>query len=244
MRVGPATGRDRDGFSISAADEPTPRLAIDRLGVNHLNGTVTLSDYLACAHVNLPNGRMLIVQAREPGEAGQKLHLRIKPMRTDAVRSLRIDFFSGAEKFGESVVLKEDDDPSTVFKNSPSDLIKLQVATARIPFRPLSTSAGSETPASPPSTGPEFFDADQDISLGPCGGMLDLRNWSVVPGAAAAPQRGCLPPVALDDPVREPNGLSFEPMTATPKEPPLPGAYSVQTVSILAKSAPTIRASG
>ena len=229
MRVGPRNSHDRDGFTVGAADETVPRLAIDRLGVNRLNGTVTLSDYLACARVNLPNGQRLIVRAREPGAAGRKLYLRIKPERTGAPRSLRIDLFSGVKKLGESVVLNEGDDQSTLFAKLSLDVINPKVATALPSFESRSTLSGSEASPSPPATGLEFFDADQDISLSPCGGILELRNWSGAVGVVPAPPRGCLPPVSSDDPVREPSGLSFEPMPTTPKAPPLPGAYSVQT---------------
>src|SRR5262249_23323713 len=79
MLVGPETGRDRDASSVRAAGESGPRMAIDRLGVNRLNGTVTLSDYRACARVDLPGNQALIVEARVPGEAGQRVHVRIRP---------------------------------------------------------------------------------------------------------------------------------------------------------------------
>src|SRR5206468_325064 len=77
MLIGPENGNSRDGFTVKLAEEANPPLAIDRLGVTRFNGDVTISGYRACAHIPISANEMLVVHSIEPGDAGEKLHLRI-----------------------------------------------------------------------------------------------------------------------------------------------------------------------
>ena len=225
MLVGPETGRDRAGFKLIATGESNPRIAIDRAGVNHLNGTVTLSSYRHCARVLLPNNQLLVAQAREPGQAGQKMHIRLQPDIQGNVRSVRIDFFAGREKLGDGIVIREGENVGDIVKALPQDRILVKLEGGLPPVAPVEVAATADGPATPSS----FFDTDADISLHSCGGSLYLDGSPQAKQTSTAPLRGCLPVFPSDDPEREPNGLSFTAMSSTPKGPPLPGFYSVET---------------
>lgn len=226
MTVGPETEHAREGFSVGASGNSNAWLAIDRVGSNYLNGTVTLSEYYPSTAVVLPGGETLVVRALEPGLAGRKYHLRVLPQVKGQASSLQIQFFSGMKKIGSPLAIGQSSDPATILKNfnlqhialnlvGPLDLVNPATAKGSpgaALLGPLTPPAVLPAPPSAPAQ-PPVAEASGDVPLESSGSLLELEDW----------------PARQDESDSQPNGLSFEAMAATPKAPPFPGTYSVQT---------------
>ena len=223
-----------EDFTIATT---APRIVLDRLGNNRFLGTVTLADYHYCELLRLTHDKFLKVEAKSPGTSGVLLHLLITPSRVNDLRRLVLQAYSGATAIGEPLIWKEASAVSVdqlieQFTMHFKDLLAFPALFAKIPTLQPSFVRRSEMILSE-SDAKELFDrfsVQQDVPLRPCGGSLVIRDWPDRPGGVEPEFRGCddeaPDPGAVS---RDPAGLSFAPMNATPKAPPIPGIYSVLT---------------
>lgn len=213
MDVGPVTLRDRNGFTVVVKDGSgslVTRLALDRQGNNQIYGVVNLLDTRAAAAVAAADAQALIVvQAKSPGQKGERIRLNVEPAPPTAyaVPTLRVLSDIPGLNGGTLPLLR--------------DIGKLREAVAEFNRR-----SGAVTlnvlEASPSS---ESSVEAAVVDLGPSGGTLDLAAWPQRQQTAVV-VRGCSPPARRrDEPGVEPNGLSFRPLAAPLTGTPLPGVH-------------------
>lgn len=234
MQVGPATGRERNGFLVSTINDEnalTPRIALDRLGTNRFLGNVTLAGYRAFASITLSN-RVLVIQARRPGIGGEQIHVKVRPENQNT--QLRLRFFDGLRKSERDLILPRGDGMEQAVKAFNSELVTLSLSDPpnRHPF-PLSLllrfAVEGEAPQQP-RVEQDDFAISADLTLRTRGGTLDLDAWPETAAQQPMRIRGCYEPSPHDEDIgKGPNGLKFVALAEEPKAPPVPGAWAVET---------------
>ena len=225
MQVGPAGGRDRNGFLVSATNSfgvSTPRLAIDRLGQNTFWGDVNLLAYRASVLLPSPAaGFLVLAESKTPGTAGEQISARLTPLPGGA---MGLAFLAGGKTIGALPPLVGDS----------NDIRKL-LDDFNNTSSPVSLSLVSDDPDQDQdqdlqsSAGPLL--TPQDMPLTATGGGLELRKW-LEPAVPPSTQiRGCSAQTAQDPTSQEPNGISFTPPAKPRTGTPLPGA-SAATVQV------------
>ena len=235
LQVGPAAGRDRNGFVVTATDAAgtaITRLAIDRQGTNLVHGTVNLLGYIATAELATAAGHALVAEATTPGPDGERVRVLL-----DEGKSNLLVFAGGRRVLSAplalSGTLKELQQSVDRF-NLASDLVRLRVlgAVAK-PGSQLdpaqSAAAGAMVLASTSQSQGQAQSQSQaaaarEIALRPAGGMLDLDEWPKATPAAQAPLRGCdVKARRTEDAGVEPNGVSFTPLAKPERAVPARG---------------------
>ena len=239
MQVGPANGRDRNGFLLTTLGQP--RISLDRLGTNRFHGNVTLSGYRASAVITVSATQRLLVQARRPGIGGEQIHIRVRPDKQDPNSpKLRLQFFDGLRKSERDLLLPKGAGLEQAVKAFNSELVT--VALKKTPnrkpfpfgglFRPLVKNMLLEAPEpeAPQAEEPDPFDVSADLTLRARGGSLELQDWPATVANEPVRIRGCYQKSASDeDAVKGVNGLTFIAMKKAAEAPPTPGAWSVET---------------
>jgi hypothetical protein len=234
MQVGPATGRDRNGFAVSTTDAAgvlAPRIALDRLGTNDLLGTTTVAGYRASAEIALSTAETLFVRARRPGPQGARVRVRIRPGVTDDDGpGLRVQFFDGPV-LSKDVLFLPDQDRAGGLKTFHSALVTVSlIRPFSVPMRFVLAVFGQFPDNEPPPPVPAQPPLE-DVPLKLRGSGIDLVAWPQGEAKEEKKQvKGCVERLPEDAPIGQgPNGLSFIPMAEAPKGAPVPGLASVQS---------------
>ena len=229
LQVGPANERDRNGFMLSASDSSgvvTPRLAIDRLGTTTFWGDIILLGPFASASLPVPEAEaILMVQAKNPGAAGEQLRARLAPSATGAgAGALDLTLLIAGKRVTTPLSLGGSFDEIQAqlqLFNKTSGLANLTLVR-QDPDHDQDTDV--QSPASQTLTG-------QDTALTPTGGSLKLENWPDMPAQPAVAPRGCATAAPGDPASLPPDGISFTPPAQPAKGTPLPGASAARIVS-------------
>jgi hypothetical protein len=252
LQVGPATGRDRNGFVVTVTDPAgaaITRLAIDRQGTNTVHGTVNLLGYVATAELATAAGQALVAEATTPGPDGE----RVRVLLDEETSSLLV-FAGGRRVLSAPLELKgslKELQQSVDRFNLASDLVRLRVLgeVAKPPAQP--------DPVQPAVAGPKVLAstsqsqgqtqsqsraaAARAIALRPAGGRLDLEGWPPATQAAQVPLRGCdVKAQRREDAGVEPNGVSFMPIAKQDPGPRFSSVYSA-TVDVDKRSVDELR---
>ena len=233
MQIGPATGRDRNGFAGSTRDAAgvlAPRIALDRLGTNFLLGTTTVSGYRASAAIALSNTETLYVLAKRPGPEGERIRVQIAP---EAGPQWRVRFLDGSAPSKVELVLAAQgrDDAIEAF-NKASDLVTVRIEKpfsvptrfiAILAFAPQFENEAVEAQADP-------VQPPAETPLKARGSIIDLTKWPERDARDDSKIIGCVERLPHEtSPGHGANGLSFIPMGEAPKAAPVPGMWSVDT---------------
>jgi hypothetical protein len=221
MQVGPANGRDRYGFLVTATDaagSSRPKLAIDRQGKNTLWGGVSLLGYQADALLPSPVARFLLrAVARIPGDAGAEIRARLTPLGGVAGPDLGLVFLYGGKPIGNMLQLARgahDIQNQLAEFNETSKLVSLSLVQE-------DPDADKDKDVQAPS---ESLLTAQDTPLTATGSSLELRKWPDPPAPPVITTRGCVAPAPQDAHSQLPNGISFMPPTRPVQHAPVPGA--------------------
>ncbi len=222
LQVGPAIGRDRYGFLVSATDTSgvsAPRLAVDRMGRNTFWGDVSLLSYQADALLPSPlTGFLVKVQARNPGDAGEQIRARVTPLPPGAAgAALALTFLAGGKLLGKPLQL------SGNVKQLQKQLLDFNKTSSLVSLSLIEDDPGEEKDRDVPAP-PESLLTAQDMPLTATGGSLELQKWPDPPPAQAVAVRGCLTQAGHDTPSQLPNGISFTAPDQPVKRTPLAGA--------------------
>lgn len=255
MQVGPATGRDRNAFVISTADASgklKPRISLDRMGANRIDGTLTVSGYRAWAQMPLTDTLTLVVVARQPGMAGERIHVRARP-EGDVVPKLRLQFFDGLRKSSAPDLVLTKNDIGDLVKKYESELVVMGVTTKQPRRdRPLILGGLARVglgnrigigeaegiglfallPNQQPREQADPFRTSADVSLRTRGGGMKFFAQPATTfndGGNDEESLGCLERIPNDPARVQANGLSFVAMKEAPHATPQPGAWSVRT---------------
>jgi len=245
MQVGPATGRDRNGFVISTIDAAStlaPRIAVDRLGTNRFDGTVVVSGFRAWTALVLSDTETLYVFAQRPGETGEEIVMRAHPEEQPA--RLRFEFYDGPRKSDAELVLPKKGEHGDVVRNFKSDLVRLVLKTNPI-RRPqilgvLFKKIGlqNDDDDTDQQQRPDPFKTEVTRTLSTRGGSLELDDWELPKSAGGKKERmrGCPADSVTEDETARPQlvNVSFVTLKEAPKAPPLPGMWSVRTGTVAA----------
>ncbi len=226
MQVGPANGRDRYGFLVTAthaAGSSHPKLAIDRQRKNMLWGDINLLAYQA--HALLPSpvaGFLLKAVARIPGDAGEEIRARLTPLGGVAGPALGLVFLYGGKPIGNMLQLgRSTRDIRNQLEqfNKTSNLVSLSLVQE-------DPDEDRDKDIQAPS---EILLTAQDTPLTATGGSLELRKWRDPPAPPAVTTRGYATPAPQDTHTQFPNGISFTPPARPVQCAPLPGASAALT---------------
>lgn len=252
LQVGPATGRDRNGFVVTVNDATgtaATRLAIDRQGTNIVRGTVNLLGYIATAELARVAGHLLVAEATTPGPDGERVRVLL-----DEGKSNLLVFAGGRRVLSAPLALRgtlKELQASVARFNLASDLVRLRVLDAVAkpgsqlgqgpPPAVVSKGLGSTSQSHGHAQSRSHAVTAREIALRPAGGMLDLDEWPKATVAAEAPLRGCdVKTERPDDAGVEPNGVSFTPIAKPDPAPRFPSVYSA-TVEIDKRSVEELR---
>jgi hypothetical protein len=239
MQVGPATGRDRNGFAVSTTDAAgvlAPRIALDRLGTNFLLGTTTVAGYRASAEIALSGSETLFVIAKRPGPQGERISAQLKPEAGQQGPVLRVRFFDGPTPSPVELLLPEEGRTEVIKDfNAQSELVTVRLSKPfSVPtrnFAVLAIEPQLQDDADAPAAEADPVQPPAEATLKARGSTIDLASWPQ--GAAKDDKKhvvGCVERLSEETSLgRGPNGLSFTPMAEAAKAPPMPGMWSVET---------------
>jgi hypothetical protein len=221
MQVGPANGRDRYGFFVTATDtagSSHPKLAIDRQGKNTLWGDVNLLGYQADALLTSPvPGFLLKVVARIPGDAGEEILARLTPLRGVAEPALGLIFLYGGKPIEDMLHL------ARAVHDIRNQLEKFNKTSKLVSLSLVQEDPDGDKDRDVPVPSESLLTA-QDTPLTATGNSLELRKWQDPPVPPTITTRGCVAPAPQDTPSQLPNGISFTPPARPVQGPALPGA--------------------
>jgi hypothetical protein len=221
MQVGPANGRDRYGFLVSATDtagSSHPKLAIDRQCKNTLWGDVNLLGYQANALLPSPvAGFLLKAVARIPGDAGEEIRARLTPLGNVAGQALGLVFLHRGKPIEKLLQLARTE------HNIRNQLEEFNKTSKLVSLSLVQEDPDAEKDKDVPAPSESLLTA-QDTPLTATGGSLELRKWPDPPAPPTVATRGCVASALRDTPSQFPNGICFTPPAAPVQRAPLPGA--------------------